>query len=42
MPYQRPEDVPEKCPEDVLKTSLYGSISKAKTRPRDKDFCIWS
>ena len=25
-----------KCPEDVLKTSLYGSISKAKKRPRDR------
>ena len=24
-------------PEEVLKTSLYGSISKAKKRSRDKD-----
>ena len=27
-------------PEDVLKTSLYGSISKAKKHSRDTDFCI--
>ena len=29
-------------PDDVLKTSLHGSISKAKKRPRHRDFCIWS
>ena len=28
-------------PSDVLRTSLYGSISKAKKPPRDKDFFIW-
>ena len=27
-------------PEDVLKTSLYGSTSKAKKHSRDTDFCI--
>ena len=27
-------------PEDVLKTSLYGFISKAKKHSRDTDFCI--
>ena len=29
-------------PEDVLKTSLYGCIIKAKKHPRGKDFCTWS
>ena len=42
MSYQRPEEVPQRRPEDVPKTPLYGSISKAKKHPRDKDFCIWS
>ena len=37
---RRLDDVPQRHPVDV--TSLYGSISKAKKRPRDKDFCIWS
>ena len=37
-----PRNVSYRRPEDVLKTSLYGSISKAKKCPRYKDFCIWS
>ena len=41
MSHQRPEEIPEGRTEDVLKTSLYSSISKAKKHPRDKD-CIWS
>ena len=28
--------------EDVLKTTLYGSVSKDQKRPRDMEFCIWS
>ena len=37
-----PRNVSYRRPEDVLQTSLYGSISKAKKLPRDQDFCIWS
>ena len=40
MSSQCSEDVPQRRPEDVLKTPLYGSLSKAKKRPRGKDFCI--
>ena len=40
--YRRPEDAPQRSPEDVLNKSLYGSISKAEKRLRDKDFCTWS
>ena len=36
MSYRRPEDAPQRRPEDVLKTSLYGSISKTEKSPRDK------
>ena len=35
-----PTDVVRTSLADVLKTSLYGSISTAKKRPRDKDFCL--
>ena len=41
-PTKRPEDVPQRRTEDVIKTSFYGSITKAEKRPGDKDFCIWS
>ena len=39
---RRPEGVPQRSHEDVVKMSLYGSIFKDKKRPRDKGFCIWS
>ena len=38
MVYQRPEDAPQRRPEDVLNMSLFGSISKGEKRPRDKYF----
>ena len=38
MVYQRPEDTPQRRPEDVLNMSLYDSISKGEKRPRDKYF----
>ena len=40
MSYPYPEGVRQGCLEDVLKTSLYGSISKAKKRPRYKDLAF--
>ena len=39
---RRPEDIPGRRGEDVLKTSLYGSVSKAKKHLSDEDLCIWS
>ena len=43
VPKSRPTDVPygQRHPKDILKTSLYGSMSEAKKHPRDNDFCIW-
>ena len=41
LSYRRPQDVPQRRPGNALMTSLYGSMSKAKKRAKDKDFCIW-
>ena len=40
--YLTPKGVLYRHPEDVLKTFLYGSISKAKKRSRGTAFCTWS
>ena len=37
MSYRRPEYVSQRRPDDVLKTSLYGSISKTEKRWRDEN-----